>query len=852
MRYTVRMYPSHRAVLCLLFIAVASSWGSPEKTKAAGSFGSVVIVNPASLFGGAVAAVSYDGIDKKYTTGDVSFAAEVKEGEYDVYAMNASKPGATISVKDGKELYIARTNDQAARLLLEAMRGHAASRGELKKILRDHPSTYAVSDSAEWAEVMIVCPASAFGDRAALLVGDKRRNEAVARRTLSAHMLPGAYAVYDSASAKPMATLTVASGELLYAVSRADASSQRQLGDIFYDNGNRAGALVLYRGALAVDSTTSEIYKRYADLALALAGGSEAITALLRLDRAGMADGRDYQALGGLLAAANRNAEAQAMYDKALKMANSSPSVFAGLGAAKSKTGDLAGAAAAYENAIKLVPDSSKLYQLAGDVYLRQKDTARAIAAYNLFFQKGGRNSATAMAAGRCEFAQGNFKEARRFLLMVTGQARQKPDYVQLLGESYYQLKDYAKAQVLLFQTVKNYPHAARWQATAEMLLYSLVKTKDYTKAGFLLEKYAKSSKAQPATVGYFRAELKERSSAKAATTLYEQNIKKYPGDYRSYLGLGTMLSADPKSLGRALELLKKSTSLADTVAEGFWELASVYRKLNRPDDELSALKVYNAADPQNAEANARIGELMLRKGNAGEAVEKLEAATAATPDDPAVLKALAQGYAATGKYDTAIAVLQRAKASAPKDLAVRERLIDLLGKQGPPEKLLDEYKLMLDLRRDTVTLFTYARLLYENGKFADAENTLEDLRAVRPDYVKGLMLLARVLRAQQKYSPAVDVYKEVASIDPGSVEALFERAQTHLENGQPYWAELFYQRTLKQNPRYARAELGLARVAKLRRNYTAYKIHVNKAHALAPDDPAIEQELAAAGKGAW
>jgi len=196
--------------------------------------------------------------------------------------------------------------------------------------------------------------------------------------------------------------------------------------------------------------------------------------------------------------------------------------------------------------------------------------------------------------------------------------------------------------------------------------------------------------------------------------------------------------------------------------------------------------------------------------------------------------------------------VLQRAKASAPKDLAVRERLIDLLGKQGPPEKLLDEYKLMLDLRRDTVTLFTYARLLYENGKFADAENTLEDLRAVRPDYVKGLMLLARVLRAQQKYSPAVDVYKEVASIDPGSVEALFERAQTHLENGQPYWAELFYQRTLKQNPRYARAELGLARVAKLRRNYTAYKIHVNKAHALAPDDPAIEQELAAAGKGAW
>ena len=73
----------------------------------------------------------------------------------------------------------------------------------------------------------------------------------------------------------------------------------------------------------------------------------------------------------------------------------------------------------------------------------------------------------------------------------------------------------------------------------------------------------------------------------------------------------------------------------------------------------------------------------MLRKGNTGEAIGKLEAAGKAASADPAVLKALAQGYAATGKSDSAIAVLQRSEAGAPKDIAVRERLIELLRRTG-------------------------------------------------------------------------------------------------------------------------------------------------------------------------
>lgn len=841
MRLPLRIIPSSVAPFFLVASLHASPATKDTPEKTGDLYGSIVIVRPPSVFGGAQAVLSIDGKDRKYATGPAVFAADVKAGDYDVYSVNAGKSEATIPVAAGKTLYLVKSNDEAGQLLLAALRSHAADQGALKKIIKSHPSIDAVPDSSDWAAVMIVSPPSAFGDPAALVVGDRRKKEDVSKHALTARMLPGSYALFDSASVKPLATIAIDSGGLLYVVARSNAGAQRQLGDIFFDNGNRKGALSLYRSALAVDSTTVDLYKRYAGLALELEGGKEAMTALLRLDKSGQADGQDCQALAGLLAAANRNAEAQQMYNKALAMANTTPSVFTGLGAVKFKSGDLSGAAAAYENAIRLLPDSAGLYRMAGDVYLRQKDTAKAIASYDLFFSKGGKNPATAFLDGRLKFLRGDFKDARTCLLRVTGKTKEKPEYLWMLGESEYRLKGYAKAAPLLARAAANAPRSPQWTALVEMLLNSLSWTNDYAKMRYWVERYAQSPRRQAAAVAYFRALLKEKTSTKAALALYDQCIKKYPGDFRSYLRSGTLLSADGGTQGRALELLKKAAALA-----------AVYGKLARPDDELAALQVCISSNPQDAQATARIGELMLRKGNTGEAIEKLEAAGKAASADPAVLKALAQGYAATGKPDSAIAVLQRAEAGAPKDIAVRERLVELLRRTGRTDTLLSEYKKMLDLRRDTVTLTEYASLLFENKKFAEAQNALEDLRATRPDYVPGLMLLCRVLRAQQKYLPAIDVYKEIGAIAPSYQEALFERAETHLENGQPYWAELFYQRTLKVNPRHAHAELGLARVAKLRRNRSAYMLHVNRARNLAQEDPAIEQEYAEGKKEAW
>ena len=57
-------------------------------------------------------------------------------------------------------------------------------------------------------------------------------------------------------------------------------------------------------------------------------------------------------------------------------------------------------------------------------------------------------------------------------------------------------------------------------------------------------------------------------------------------------------------------------------------------------------------------------------------------------------------------------------------------------------------------------------------------------------------------------------------------------------------WAETFYTRVLRADPKFALAELGLAKIAKIRKNDAAYKEHLEKARKLEPENKLILEEI--------
>ena len=101
-----------------------------------------------------------------------------------------------------------------------------------------------------------------------------------------------------------------------------------------------------------------------------------------------------------------------------------------------------------------------------------------------------------------------------------------------------------------------------------------------------------------------------------------------------------------------------------------------------------------------------------------------------------------------------------------------------------------------------------------------------------------------RVLRRLKRYDEAVEIYKEINYVQPDYAPALCERADTHMEQSKPQWAETFYKRALRSDPGYGRAELGLALLCKLKKDTAGYNEHLENARRLNPDDEEIQKEV--------
>ncbi|MBD3241567.1 MAG: tetratricopeptide repeat protein [Chitinivibrionales bacterium] len=694
---------------------------------------------------------------------------------------------------------------------------------------------------------VVVEPGAAFGgEDATVIIDGREKGIKVGERSVRMELEPGTYAVYPEGSAVAKTVLRVGKGDIFYVIKRGDPEGHSRLADLIYEAGNHSGAYAHYKAALREDSSLTNVYRRYAELALELGDNKEALVALERVIRAGLADATTYKSLGDLYVAAKRYTKAAAAYERALDEGGETGGVLAGLGAVKRRAGDYAGAIDAYQRAIRLEPDSADHYRSLGDVYLRTGDTLSSIDAYRQYIDKGGMSGMVAQSLGEYEFGRRHFEDAARYLSMVKGKRGGQFEHLLMLGESYYRIGDFKQAYPVLRLAANKFTRHAQWPEAVEMLIKSYIGLREYKKADFWVDKYAKVSRRRSPDVAYFRAYLQERSAPAKARALYTQNSKTYPRDHRNYLRLGLLNAKDKSTLTLAVSQLKKAVALADTIPETWLQIAHAYRRLGKADDELSALQVFLASDPQHPDANARVGELMLAKGRTGAALQRLETASKTSSDDPRVLKALARGYAASGRSEEAIEALLRAEKDAPDDPAVQRELVKLYTATGEADKVLETLERLIELDRDNATLLRYARLLHQKEKYREAANAIEDIRATDPTNIAALMLLGRIRRDQGKHDDAVDIYAEVAQINPDYVMALFERAETHLEQSKIKWAQAFYERALRYDKDFARAELGLAKVAKVKRDRAAYARHLDRARRMDPSDPAIREELSA------
>jgi tetratricopeptide (TPR) repeat protein len=623
-----------------------------------------------------------------------------------------------------------------------------------------------------------------------------------------------------------------------------DAQSQKLLGDLYYEKKNFDGALTAYRKALQIDPGIKGFYKQYAEIVIAKGQQDEVIKALNGVIKSGEADVGTYTTLGMIYLKKKKYTDAKEMYQQALMMEPQNFDALAALGECQAKLGDVSSAVITYEQAIMMNPKAGKEYKELGDLYVKQGKGEQAIKSYKSYLSKVPGDEEVSQKVGNHLYDKKDYKNAAKYLGAVKGSRANDFEHQRKLGESYYHSKSYKKAIDVFTSLATRQPKMTTLKNILLMKAKSYENLKDINKALLAYDDYSKIKGVRDPEVDYKRASLREKSNPSLAKQIYLQNTKSYPTDSRNFLKLGLIYSQNKSTYSSAIQMLEKAVAVSGKDQKLWLEIAKLYGKLGQEDKELAAYKKYISLDPQNLDANIRMGIILMKKGKTSEGMVYLETANTFSPNNFEVMVALAGGYLKTNRTREAVNLLDKAKAKKPNDVEIRKKLFEAYSKLGDTKRALGEIKGILQVNRgDPELLMLYANLLYKEGDIKDAENAIEDIRATNPENIGALMLLAKIQRSRKKYNEAIETYKEVIFIDANYAPALYERAETYMQQNKPQWAERFYYRALRANPKYALAELGMANICKMRKDKTGYLKHLKAAKRIDPNDPKIKEE---------
>jgi tetratricopeptide (TPR) repeat protein len=633
------------------------------------------------------------------------------------------------------------------------------------------------------------------------------------------------------------------------AIDPTNAKAFRSLADLQYEQKNLDGALVSYRAAVKLDPASKGFYKNYIDIVLQKKNDAEAISVIRSAIKFGEADAPAYAALGDIFRKKGQCGEAVKMYQDVLKLDPKNIDAMTSLGECLAATGDVKNAIITYEQVVLMKPKPSPEYKTLGDLLLKAGKTDNAMDAYQKYLAETSSDQAVARTVGLYQYDRKKYKEAIGYFELVKDAAQQSTEYLVAVGDCYYQAGDTKKTIDVLARAWAAKPSPATLVKVLKTLAICYQKNGDNPKALEAYDAYTKLPGVKDQEASYLCGFLREPGDRAGAIKVYAANTKDFPKDYRNFLRLGLLLAADPAASNRAAATLKATSTLVDTIPVMWETLASVYGKLKNDDGELQALQKLLMLQPQNLEANKRASVLLLKKKQVAQAITNLEMVLTMSPNDVASMLLLVEGYLETKRPVQALELLAKAKAIDNDNIAIRDKLYVLQKQNGHDQKAEGEIKELIELTKDNKYRVMYARDLVAKQRYDEATKIITDIKAKDPMNVECRMLRGAIQKAQKQYEGAIETYKEISFINENYVPALYERGDVYLLLAQYDRAEQYLSKALKLDPRYALAELGMALLAKAKKNTAGYQEHLGKAKALDPKNPLIMAEAAKGGK---
>jgi Flp pilus assembly protein TadD len=180
-------------------------------------------------------------------------------------------------------------------------------------------------------------------------------------------------------------------------------------------------------------------------------------------------------------------------------------------------------------------------------------------------------------------------------------------------------------------------------------------------------------------------------------------------------------------------------------------------------------------------------GALAYRNGGHASALEHFQAAVARNPQDAESQSNLGQVLVRLGRVTEAIPYFERAITIIPGRWAYRFNLARALGLLGRWDEAIGSYRKAQELFPDDyATTFNLARALHKKGDEPRAVDEYRKAIALNPDDASFHMALAISLERIQRFEEAAAAYTEYLRLSPAASDAAGVRARIAQLSGPP------------------------------------------------------------------
>ena len=364
-----------------------------------------------------------------------------------------------------------------------------------------------------------------------------------------------------------------------------------------------------------------------------------------------------------------------------------------------------------------------------------------------------------------------------------------------------------------------------------------------------------------------------DRANARAA---YMKAVQIAPSFYTAHLNLARvdeLAGQVADARGRYLAILKVAPNHTDAMLE----LGRLEEGAGRTGEAVRWLEKARNLRGRDIRPSLALHELYLRLGQSRQALDAAKDAQAIGPDNPLALMALAQGQIAVGNTDLARVSLKRLAQIVAFNAPRLTRIAALQHQVGDLEAA--RYTLSKAVLADANFLparMLQVRMDLRSGNISGAEKQAEALLAQNARNLDMQQLIGEIRMRQQRYAEAVNIYQQIYTANPTSVNLMgFHSAlraggklpeaaallnawlqkypkdrvaahalgETWLALNDMPRAKAVYQQLVRSDAQDARAHNNLA-TALLQTGDASALMHAEKARSLAPNQPQVNDTL--------